>query len=111
MIWPISESGTFETSTDVSYSAAFGAKATSRLAQHYRPIPESPHSDEAKFTKYATAACDCAKALAPYQSPTLRAIVVSPPPPTERPTKRFTLTIFDKYNGAHEPGVDDEVER
>src|SRR5262249_20766205 len=22
------------------------------LAEHYRPIPESPHSDEVKFTKY-----------------------------------------------------------
>jgi hypothetical protein len=49
------------------------------LAQHYRPIPESPHSDEGKFTKYATATCDCAKALAPYQSPTYRAIVMTAP--------------------------------
>jgi hypothetical protein len=49
------------------------------LAQHYRPIPKSPHSDEAKFTKFATAACECAKALAPYQSPTYRAIVVEQP--------------------------------
>jgi hypothetical protein len=49
------------------------------LAQHYRPIPESPHSDEGKFTKYATATCDCAKALAPYQSPTYRAVLVSSP--------------------------------
>src|SRR5262249_40606098 len=49
------------------------------LAQHYRPIPESPHSDEGKFTKYATATCDCAKALAPYQSPTFRTVVVSSP--------------------------------
>jgi hypothetical protein len=49
------------------------------LAQHYRPIPESPHSDEGKFTKYATATCDCAKALAPYQSPTYRAVIMTSP--------------------------------
>lgn|SRR5262245_1837536 len=71
------------------------------LAEHYRTIPQSPHSDEAKFTKYATAACECAKALAPYQSPTYRAIVVSPPPPEQQKVKRFTLTIFDRHNGSH----------
>jgi hypothetical protein len=46
------------------------------LAEHYRPFPENPRADEGKFTKFATAACECAKALAPYQSPTYRAIVV-----------------------------------
>jgi hypothetical protein len=54
------------------------------LAQHYRPIPKSPHSDEAKFTKFSTAACECAKALAPYQSPTYRAIVVEQPKSPQR---------------------------
>ena len=56
------------------YMVAFDA-----LAQHYRPIPESPNSDEAKFTKFATATCDCARALAPYQSPTYRAVMLSSP--------------------------------
>lgn len=76
------------------------------LAGHYRTIPESPHSDEAKFIKYATAACDCAKALAPYQSRTYRAIVVSPPPPEQQKVKRFTLTIIDRHNGPHVAGPD-----
>jgi hypothetical protein len=71
------------------------------LAEHYRPMPENPRADESKFTKYATAACDCARALAPYQSPTYRAIVVSSPPPEQQKVKRFTLTIFDRHNGPH----------
>jgi len=60
------------------------------LAQHYRPIPESPHSDEVKFTKYATATCDCAKALAPYQSPTYRASVVEQPKSPQTPVLEFS---------------------
>ena len=50
------------------------------LAEHYRPFPENQHADESKFSKYATAACDCAKALAPYQSPTYRAIMFEQAP-------------------------------
>ena len=78
------------------------------LAQQYRPIPKSRHSDEARFAKYRPPLSATAKALAPYQSPTFRAIVVSPPPPPEV-TKRFTLRIFDRFNGAPGLGVDNEV--
>lgn len=49
------------------------------------------------FEKWAKLAVAWATDLAPYQSPTFRAIVVAPPPPdpgTGR-VKRFTLTIFD----------------
>jgi hypothetical protein len=50
-----------------------------------------------------------AKALAPYQSRRLQAVMVQAPPP-EATRKRFTLAIFDSRNGAHElPGVDDEA--
>ena len=43
------------------------------LAEQYRK------ADEAKFRQYAELAVACAKALAPYESPTYRAIVVSSP--------------------------------
>lgn len=43
------------------------------LAEQYRK------TDEFKFRQYAELAVACAKALAPYQSPTYRAIVVSSP--------------------------------
>lgn len=67
-----------------------------------------PHDE--KFEKYATLAVDCAKALAKYQSPTFRAIVIAPPPPTG-PTeqrKRFTLTIFDGERPSGVAHVDDD---
>jgi hypothetical protein len=43
------------------------------LAEQYRK------TNEPKFRQYAELAVACAKALAPYQSPTYRAIVVSSP--------------------------------
>ena len=43
------------------------------LAEQYRK------ADEAKFRQYAELAVACAKALAPYQSPTYRAIVMTSP--------------------------------
>ena len=43
------------------------------LAEQYRK------TDEPKFRQYADLAVACAKALAPYQSPTYRAIVVTSP--------------------------------
>ena len=67
------------------------------LAEHYKPTPEverpNPHADEKKFVQYAELAIDCAKALAPYQRPTFRAVVVAPEPQEKR--VRFTLKIFD----------------
>jgi hypothetical protein len=47
--------------------------AFDELAEQYRK------ADEAKFRQYAELAIACAKALAPYQSPTYRAVVVSSP--------------------------------
>jgi hypothetical protein len=41
------------------------------LAEHYRK------ADETKFRQYAELAVACAKALAPYESPTFRAIVTT----------------------------------
>jgi hypothetical protein len=75
------------------------------LAEHYRPFPKNPHADESRFTKYATAACECAKALAPCQSPTFRAIVVSPPPPSEVVTKRLAKRAFRAMAVATPPAM------
>lgn len=56
------------------------------MAAHHQPMPEGQlvppgrKPDVAKFLEYAKLATDVAKALAPYQSPTFRAIVVSANP-------------------------------
>jgi hypothetical protein len=69
------------------------------MAERYKPTPReaeqlNPHADEDKFWKYADAATDCAHKLAPYQSPTYRAVAVAPAPDATQ-VKRFTLNIFD----------------
>jgi hypothetical protein len=74
------------------------------LAEQYRK------TDETKFRQYAELAVACAKALAPYQSPTYRAIVLSPPPPPSETVRRFTLRIFDPHNGPALPPPDDVAE-
>lgn len=43
------------------------------------PTP-NPNADEDKFGKWARLAIECAAKLAPYQSPTFRAVVVGPTP-------------------------------
>lgn len=53
------------------------------LAAHYQPLPPGvlpgPNQtpDEAKFDKYARFAIDCAKELAGFQSPRLKAVLLS----------------------------------
>ncbi len=54
------------------------------MAKHYEPtLPgageQQLHGDEGKFLQWAKHAIDCAKALAPYQSPTFRAVEIIPP--------------------------------
>jgi hypothetical protein len=54
------------------------------------------NEDEEPYLKFARLAMDAATRLAPYQSPTLRAVVVAPASgDTEIKTKRFTLRVFD----------------
>jgi hypothetical protein len=53
-------------------------------ARHYEPTPpgakdHNVYADESKFLQWAKYASDCAKALAPYQSPTFRAVEIIPP--------------------------------
>lgn len=66
------------------------------------PLPNgtetNPEADPSRFEQNAAIACRLARELAPFQSPTLRAIQVAAPPPPPDPsnqTKRFTLSIFD----------------
>jgi len=59
-----------------------------RLAKYYRT------RDRERSNRYALLALDAAKALAPYQSPTYRAIMLAPAMP-EQPPRRFTLKIHD----------------
>ena len=56
-------------------------------------------SNPAKFERYARFAVHCAQSLAPYQSPTLRAIMVaSQPEKNDTTTTTIRLKIFD-HNG------------
>ena len=50
-------------------------------------------TNPAKFERYARFAVYCAQSLAPYQSPTLRAVMVAPQP--EKRDTIITLKIFD----------------
>jgi hypothetical protein len=58
------------------------------MTAYYQPRPPgaalNPNADEGKFFAYAELAIKCASWLAPYQSPTYRAIEVTTPPPSER---------------------------
>jgi hypothetical protein len=50
------------------------------MAAFYQPRPASsmqqnPNANESKFDKYAKLAVECAKDLAPYQSPTFRSVI------------------------------------
>jgi len=74
------------------------------MAAHYQPRPNrqgiepNPNQSEPLFEKYAKLAVEAAKHLAPYQSPTFRAIMIAPPPDasTRRgKVTRFSLTIFE----------------
>lgn len=77
-------------------------------AAHYQPRVDlktmaetNKQASEEKFEKWARLSVETAKALAPFQSPTFRAIVVQPPPPShsEQQVRRFTLAVFDNHNG------------
>jgi len=70
--------------------------ATAYFQPTITPGVPSTTGDWDKFEKWARLAMECAAKLAPYQSPTFRAIVVAPPPAESDITKRFTLTIFEQ---------------
>jgi hypothetical protein len=88
---------------DVAAARARGEKLGKEVLRDYMLIFQEraeryrkpPHADEAKFEKYAQLAVDCARWLAPYESPTFRSIAVMPAPPEGERVKRFTLRVFE----------------
>mgnify|MGYP000735891981 CR=1 FL=1 len=89
------------------------------LATYHQPlpdgmtVPQGRKPDEAKFEKYARLAIQAAKDLAPYQSPTFRAIQIAAPPPEKgkRTEKRFTLKVFDSNRGGPPKEIDVKAKR
>ena len=73
------------------------------MAAYYQPRPGpdgkltgNPVGNEDKFQQYARLAMQAAKDLAPFQSPTFRAVVVAPAPQQNTGSKvtKFTFGIF-----------------
>ena len=59
------------------------------------------NADWDKFEKWGRLAMDCASKLAPYQSPTFRAIMVSaPPPPREEDKLGNVISLSDPIGAA-----------
>lgn len=65
------------------------------IAAHYQPaLPgakPNQYENEEKFYKNAELAIDCAHKLAPYQSPTFRAVVVAPVPEMQSSNDSVTV--------------------
>jgi hypothetical protein len=75
------------------YAARFDKMADARLMA----------GDVAGFERWARLACATAKGLAPYQSPTYRAVVIAPPPDkTLEEDTVINLKIFDDTGTALE---------
>lgn len=68
--------------------------------------PQNPDGDWARFGEWFDRTVYCAKELAKFQSPQIKAVDAPTPPPENKsdgkPPKRFTLTIFE---GAQRIGV------
>jgi hypothetical protein len=56
---------------------------------------ENPSQNIDEFYKWAGVAIDCASKLAPYQSPTFKAVVVAPAPEPSGKVTEVTLRIFE----------------
>jgi hypothetical protein len=69
------------------------------MAAHFQNAPPgaapNPHADEDKFWKCSEAAIDCAAKLAPYQSPTFKAVAVMSPPTPSRPALEDVVDLHD----------------
>lgn len=80
------------------------------MAAYYQPLPagmtappgREPNED--KFQKWFGLVLDTASKLAPYESPTFRAVVIAPPPQDPRgKVTRFTLEVFEHSGRAPIP--------
>jgi hypothetical protein len=75
------------------------------IAVHYQPpllTDDAPPEQvaaaakkEEKFKEWLGIMTDLCKVLAPYQSPTFKAVVVAPAPTGPSGPRRFTLAVFD----------------
>src|SRR5262245_61250470 len=88
------------------YMHIFAEIADSERAAVLAENPENSPEHEARFERFARYAVDCAHKLAPYQSPTFRAVVVAPSPSQDQVQKvtRFTLRIFEPKR-SDEPSI------
>ena len=78
------------------YMRVFAEIADTERAAALAERPENAREHEARFERFARYAIDCAHKLAPYQSPTFRAIQIAPPQNEQlNKVTRFRLTIFD----------------
>ena len=78
------------------YMHVFAEIADSERAAALTEKPENAREHEARFERFAKYAIDCAQKLAPFQSPTFRAIQLAPPQNEQlNKVTRFRLTIFD----------------
>lgn len=74
---------------------------TAGMAAHYQPAPPghpvNASADPQEFWRCMEAACTFAKALAPFQSPTFKAIAVYVPPdnPNPRPGGENVIDLTD----------------
>jgi CBS domain-containing protein len=111
---------------DIAEAQASGRKLGKEVIDHYMHVfaeiadgeraaalaekPANAREHEARFERFARYAIDCAHKLAPYQSPTFRAIQIAPPQNEQlNKVTRFRLTIFDNERDVdmieHEPPV------
>jgi len=78
------------------YMHVFAEIADSERAAALTEKPENAREHEPRFERFAKYAIDCAQKLAPFQSPTFRAIQIAPPQNEQlNKVTRFRLTIFD----------------
>lgn len=70
-----------------------GMAATHQPLPPGMPVPVNRQPDEAKFEKWARLAGWFASELAPYQSPTFKAVAIMAPPPQPTAAERGTNVI------------------
>ena len=82
-----------------------GKEILAKYAARFDEMADARHlaGDVAGFERWARLACATAKDLAPYQSPTYRAVVIAPPPDKPGDDVRvINLKIFDHTGTAVE---------
>jgi hypothetical protein len=94
------------------YMHFFAEIADTERAAALTEKPENAREHEARFERFAKYAIDCAQKLAPFQSPTFRAIQIAPPQNEQlNKVTRFRLTIFDNKRNMIEDESPVHVER